>query len=700
MRLAVLFFTFSITLFALSDNYKIIIDTYKTKSEATQAYEHAIANTRAPLFPYTHEKNLIVHTRKSGNNQIITIEPFSKRNDAQAILDEISLLYPNASISRGIADDIDFLLMTHRKSLIAQEPTAPKPTQHISTLPKKIAVLPIPLSTYEKCLFLSILIILLLYVTWREWIIKKLKRENQQLSREKIEIQNAMQAKNDFITMMNHEIRAPINAVMGISHLLLESDLTLSQRSQLTKIKDATAILLTLVNDILDHSKMEAGKITIEKIPFDLNTMLDNISNIIAHKADEKQLELIFDIDKSVPNKLIGDPLRLLQIVVNLLNNAIKFTNTGSVTLRLRADKITPLNVKIHFEIIDTGIGIKPESLKLLFTSYVQADETIARKYGGTGLGLSICKNLVSLMGGNIHVESTPNRGSTFSFDINLYSDSAYEKRRYRLPTTELMSKNGLILDNNLVSAEVLKRGLEYFHYEMKTVTCPIDALEILKNNFIDIIFIDTRIVLSGEFKKELQNRIKNDSFKLVWMGDDTKRREGIILSKPYNQLRIFNAILLVYDHLDQKGQVQNNGKRLKESLKKFRGETLLLAEDNEINRSIVKGLLADTGITIISVTNGKEAVEMVERNSDITVILMDIQMPIMDGLEATKRIRNDPKKDFISIIAITGNTFEDDIHKISTSGMNGHIGKPLDINTFYTTIYHAFEESQKKSRG
>ena len=699
MRLAVLFFTFSITLFALSDNYKIIIDTYKTKGEATQAYERAIANTKAPLFPYIHEKNLIVHTRKSGNNQIITIEPFSKHNDAQAILDEISLFYPNASISRGIADDIDFLLMTHRKSLIAQEQTAPKPTQNISTLPKKIAVEPTPLSTYEKCLFLSILIVLLLYVMWREWVIRRLKREKQQLLRKKIEIQNAMQAKNDFIAMMNHEIRAPINAVMGISHLLLESDLTLSQRSQLTKIKDATAILLTLVNDILDHSKMEAGKITIEKIPFDLNIMLDNISNIIAHKADEKQLELIFDVDKSVPNKLIGDPLRLLQIVVNLLNNAIKFTNTGSVIFRLRADKITPINVKIHFEIIDTGIGIKPESLKRLFTSYVQADETISRKYGGTGLGLSICKNLVSLMGGSIHVESTPNRGSTFSFDINLYSDSAYEKRRYRLPTTELMSKNGLILDNNLVSAEVLKRGLEYFHYEIKTVTCPIDALEILKNDFIDIVFIDTRIVLSGEFKKELQNRIKEDTFKLVWMGDDAKRREGVILSKPYNQLRIFNAILLVYDHLDQKGQVQNNGKKLKESLKKFRGETLLLAEDNEINRSIIKGLLADTGITIIPVTNGKEAIEMVERNSNISVILMDIQMPIMDGFQATKWIRNDPQKDFISIIAVTGNTFEDDIHKISSSGMNGHIGKPLDVNTFYTTLYYAFEESQKRSR-
>jgi CheY-like chemotaxis protein len=259
------------------------------------------------------------------------------------------------------------------------------------------------------------------------------------------------------------------------------------------------------------------------------------------------------------------------------------------------------------------------------------------------------------------------------------------------------MSKNGLILDDNLVSAEVLKRGLEYFHYEIKIVTNSIDALPVLKNDFIDIVFIDTRIILSGEFKKELQNRIKNKNFKLVWIGDDAKKREGVILTKPYNQLRIFNAILLLYDHLDQKGHVQNNGKKLKESLKRFAGETLLLAEDNEINCSIIKGLLADTGIIIITVSNGKEAIDTVELNSEITVVLMDIQMPIMDGFEAAKYIRNDPSKDFISIVAVTGNTFEDDIHKISTSGMNGYIGKPLDVNIFYTTLYNAFEESQMK---
>jgi len=589
--------------------------------------------------------------------------------------------------------------MQHRKDTIKQNPINPKLAK--PTIPPSKETIKTDTIPYDYKIFLLFFILILLtgYLFWRERLLRKVKHQKELLLKEKIEIQDAMQAKNDFIAMMNHEIRAPINAIMGISHLILESRLTVNQRSQITKIKDAASILHTLVNDILDHSKIEAGKIRIEKIPFDLNSMLDDISNIITHKADEKHLELIFDIDESVPNKLIGDPLRLLQILVNLLNNAIKFTENGSVILRLRGQQISRLNLKIHFEIIDTGIGIEAESLQTLFDSYVQADESISRKYGGTGLGLAICKNLISLMGGSIQVESTPNQGSTFSFDIKLYSDFEYEKRRYRLPTADLMSKNALILDTNVTSSEVLKRGLDYFHYEVKTATNSVDGLEALKNHFVDIAFIDTRITLSGEFKKELQNRIKNDNLKLIWMGEDIKKRGGLSLSKPYNQLNIFNTILLAYDHLDQEKQGLSNSKKLKENLKKFGGETLLLAEDNEINRSIIKGLLSGTNIIIITAENGKEAVEIVELNSDINVILMDIQMPIMDGFEAAKLIRQDHEKDFIPIIAVTGNTFESDIHNISSSGMNGHVSKPIDVNTFYTTLYYAFEKSRNQSK-
>ncbi|MBD3806960.1 response regulator [Sulfuricurvum sp.] len=529
---------------------------------------------------------------------------------------------------------------------------------------------------------------------WRERNYRKLKTQYAKLSKDKELIQDSIQAKNDFIAMMSHEIRAPINAIMGMSHLVLESRLSVTQRSQISKIKDSASLLLNLINDILDHSKIEAGKVTIEQIPFDLNSLLNDISNIISHKANEKQIELVFDIDNSVPHKLIGDPLRLLQVLVNLLNNAIKFTNQGSVILRARGQQISRLNLKIHFEVIDTGIGMDETQIAKLFQSYTQADNSIARKYGGTGLGLAICKNLVSLMGGVIHVSSSLNVGSTFSFDIKLYSDFDIEKRHYRLPTPELMSKNALVLDDNTDSSTVLKRGLEYFHYEVKTAIDSLDAVALFRAYTFDIVFIDTQIALSREFKRELQNRIRENSLKLVWIGEDTKKRGGFILSKPYNQLDIFNTILSIYGYMDQNGKHQNNTKKLKDSLKKFAGDTLLLVENNEINRSIIAGLLAGTDIVIEMAQTGQEALDRLEANPKISVILMDIQMPIMDGFEAATRIRQNPDHDRIPIIAVTGNTLEGEIQHISNAGMNGHITKPIDVNTFYTTLYYAFEKS------
>lgn len=705
MRLLFLVFILFFPLFALSNHYKAVIEEHQTKGEARKAYANYLANPSSIISQYAHDQKLLLHFRKSGGRYIIAAEPFASRQDAEAFIHDIRSKHPNAFVSQGVADDIQELLAIHQKNLSQQQTPEEKsstplvtPTAQISTNPASVPQAPIAneekiFSPVTGSLIISLLTALL-FIAWRERRFKILKQHYNDLFKEKEQIQDSIQAKNDFIAMMSHEIRAPINAVMGMSHLVLESRLTVTQRSQISKIKDSASLLLNLINDILDHSKIEAGKITIEQIPYDLNALLDDISNIVSHKANEKQIELIFDIDRSVPNKLIGDPLRLLQVLVNLLNNAVKFTDKGSVILRARGQQISRLNLKIHFEIIDTGIGMDQEQIARLFQSYSQADDSIARKYGGTGLGLAICKNLVSLMGGTIHVHSAINEGSTFSFDIKLHSDFDFEKRHYRLPTTDLMSKNALILDENKDNSAVLQRGLEYFHYEVKTVVDSLDAVALFQKYRFDIVFIDTKISLCGEFKRELQNQIKDDHLKLVWMGEDIKKRGGFILSKPYNQLDIFNTILSVYGYMDQSGKHQNNTKKLKESLKKFGGETLLLAEDNEINRSIIAGLLAGTNIVIVTAETGQQAVDIINSDSNISVILMDIQMPIMDGFEAAKIIRKNPDKDLIPIIAVTGNTLESDIQNISNAGMNGHIAKPIDVNTFYTTLYYAFEKS------
>lgn len=710
MRLVILLFILSFPLFALSNKYKVVIEERATKSDARKTYENYLSDSSSLISKNSQNEKFIIHFRKSGGRYIISAEPFANRQDGEAFVSQIRSKHPKAFVSQGVADDIQYLLAIHQKTLREKQSVAETSKKAPQTPPSEISPLPDTSSSEQTSieentlsyLTLSLvfgLVTAIIFILWRERTYKRLTMKYNELFAEKELIQASIQAKNDFIAMMSHEIRAPINAVMGMSHLVLESRLTVTQRSQITKIKDSAALLLNLINDILDHSKIEAGKITIEQIPYDLNALLDDISNIVSHKANEKQIELVFDIDHSVPNKLIGDPLRLLQVLVNLLNNAVKFTDQGSVILRARAQQISRLNLKIHFEVIDTGIGMDQEQMSRLFQSYSQADDSITRKYGGTGLGLAICKNLVALMGGSIQVHSVPNEGSTFSFDIKLHSDFDFEKRRYRLPTTELMSKNALILDENQDNAAVLQRGLEYFHYEVKPVVDSLDAVALFKRYTFDIVFIDTKISLCGEFKRELQNRIKEDQLKLVWMGEDIKKRGGFILSKPYNQLDIFNTILSIYGYMDQSGKHQNNTKKLKESLKKFSGETLLLAEDNEINRSIINGLLAGTDIKIIAAETGKEAVELVEINNDISVILMDIQMPIMDGFEASRYIRQNLEKENIPIIAVTGNTLESDIQNISNAGMNGHIVKPIDVNTFYTTLYYAFEKSHNHTK-
>lgn len=713
MRIAVLLLGMLTTLFALSSNHKIVIDSFKTKNEARKMAERLQNDPDSIIAQLSADETFLIHYRKSGKRYIIAAEPFASSKDAEPILQKILPDHPDAFISQGVDDDIEFLLTQHQKnlphqtaaSIVSPAPSKPALTAAASDKPLPSASAPASAEPpHDETLafpwaIAGAIIILLSLAVMQERSLRLLRREYKTLLEEKDQIHHAMQAKNDFIAMMSHEIRAPINAIMGISHLVLESDLSEHQQSQMTKIKDSASVLLTLINDILDHSKIEAGKVTIEQIPFDLNALLDDISNIVSHKAHEKNIELIFDIDRSVPNKLIGDPLRLLQVLVNLLNNAIKFTDQGHVILRARAQQQSRLNLKINFDVVDTGIGMSSEQIERLFHSYAQADETIARKYGGTGLGLAICKNLITLMGGSIHIQSTLGLGSTFSFDVKLHSDLDYEKRRYRLPTKDLMSKNALILDSNPDSIGVLQRGLEYFHYEIKGAFDSLDAVALLQNYHFDIVFIDTRLTLSGEFKKELQNRIRQDDLKLVWIGEDVKNIGGIILNKPYNQLHIFNTILSVYGYMDQTKKHQNNTKKLKENLKKFAGETLLLAEDNEINRSIISGLLAGTDIIILTASTGQAAVEAVEMNSNISVILMDIQMPVMDGFEASRIIRKDPEHDLIPIIAVTGNTLESDIQNISNAGMNGHIAKPIDVNTFYTTLFYAFEKSRNQTK-
>jgi len=505
---------------------------------------------------------------------------------------------------------------------------------------------------------------------------------------ESIEVaENATKTKDDFFANISHEIRTPINAIIGFTHLALETDLDTQQSDYLEKIKHSSNHLLGLVNDILDFSKIEAGKLEIENIEFNINTTLDNVSNMIALKAQEKGLEVIYDIDNSVPALIKGDPLRLGQVIINLMNNAVKFTDKGEITLKAKMSPLPKNKKLLIFEVIDTGIGLKPEQIETLFQSFAQADSTISRKYGGTGLGLNISKQLVEMMGGNIRVMSKYGAGSRFVFSIVTEQPHL---RSYRLPSKSLMGKKVLIIDSNPRASAALAQMLRYFQYDSIVASSGEDAKLLFMHNSFDIVCIDKNIINSIDY----QNMGKHCSAKIVLIDNALSRREfnlkdieiDAYLNKPFNQMMIFDLILRLFTN-ETAPEISHNNKISKEDLKRLEGSHIILAEDNKINQTVMLGLLDGTGINVTIANNGEEVVSQTKKFIDIDLILMDINMPLLDGYSATTKIRQDSRYNNIPIIALTANTRPEDIQKTEDVGMQEHLEKPINVEKLYAIL-------------
>lgn len=524
--------------------------------------------------------------------------------------------------------------------------------------------------------------------------IKRIRREcENEITEAKAEAVEASKAKDVFLANVSHETRTPMNAIIGLSHILLKSELSTLQRNNIYKIKRSAEMLLAITNDILDFSKIEAGKLQIEHIRFDLNTTLTDIADMISVSACEKHLDLVFEIAPDLPEKIHCDPLRLSQILMNLLNNAIKFTQEGSVTLRITAQEGDTARKGLTFEVIDTGIGMTEEQLGNLFKAFSQADNKISRKYGGTGLGLAISKRLSEKLGGTLDVASTYRVGTTFTLRLPDALESEASEQEIKRFTRLLSGKQILIADQCKANAAALAETFVHFDAVVKIVENTGEIEHLLQWNQFDAVCIDSRLITH----KALTMIRKEDTppfilLKYEILSNTYDEYVAAIISKPFTPQAVLNAFVSVFGKQVKEHTLESDIATF-DDIQILSGSTILLVEDNEGNRMVVEGLLEESGIKIMTADNGQKAVEQVFQNGKkIELILMDINMPIMDGYSATSIIREYQKYDNIPIIAMTANIAESDMEKAKGYGMQGYLSKPIDVSAFYKTLRRFIE--------